>query len=126
LQILTVTELVSTSYYTLLRKYTNDPALLGVCRLILRDESGHLRFQNARLACRGRNTSNWFWAAQFRLSALIAGTVLWISHGRCIRGMGGSTPEFYANIRSQVESFLLKLNAKKEHSVMESRSAQSG
>ena len=126
LQILTVTELVSTSYYTLLRKYTKDPALLGVCRLILRDEAGHLRFQNDRLACRGRSASDWFWAAQFRLSALIAGTVLWISHGRCIRGMGGSTGEFYENITSQVEGFLLKLNTKKEHAAIASRSAEPG
>jgi hypothetical protein len=120
LQILTVTELVSTSYYTLLRKYTNDPALLGVCSLILRDEGGHLRFQNDRLAARGRRSSQRIWAAQFWVCALFAGTVLWISHGRCIRGLGGSTREFYANIKSQVSKFLQKLDCKpQEHSASE-------
>ena len=114
LQILTVTELVSTSYYTLLRRHSDDPALNGVCALILRDESGHLRFQNDRLASVGRHPGRWFWGAQFRLSAFIAGTVLWISHGRCIRGLGGSTREFYSDIHSQVEGFLQKLSVKKK------------
>ena len=115
LQILTVTELVSTSYYTLLRRYGSDVALRGVCALILRDEAGHVRFQNARLAAAGRSRRGILgklWAAQFWLSGYIAGTVLWISHGKCIRTMGGSTREFYIHVRQQIGGFMEKLDRK--------------
>lgn len=115
LQILTITELVSTSYYTLLRRHSTDPALRAVCSLILRDESGHVRFHNDRLAAAGRSRLTWLgrlWSLQFWLCGFAAGTVLWISHGRCIRRLGGSTREFYANIEHQIGRFLLTLDQK--------------
>lgn len=53
LQILTLTKLTSTSYYTLLRRHCSDPALRQAWTLILRDEAGHVRFHNDRKAdCR--------------------------------------------------------------------------
>ena len=115
LQILTVTELVSTAYYTLLRKQVRDPALRGVCALILRDEGGHVRFQNDRLAAAGRSRHGIrgkFWGAQFWISGYIAATVLWLSHGKCICALGGSTWAFYANVHLQIATFLEKLDVK--------------
>jgi len=115
LQILTLTELVSTSYYTLLRRHSTDPALRGVCSLILRDESGHVRFHNDRLAAAKRSRLSFLgrlWSLQFWLCGFAAGTVLWISHGGCIRGLGGSTREFYANIEFQIGRFLDNLDQK--------------
>ena len=115
LQILTVTELVSTSYYTLLRKYCSDPAIKAVCSLILRDETGHVRFHNDRLAAMGRarrGIRGRLWALQFRWSGYFAATVLWLSHGRCIRQLGGSNAEFTASVNRQIGGFLSQLDAK--------------
>lgn len=115
LQILTLTELVSTSYYTLLRRHSKDPALRGVCALILRDESGHVRFHNDRLAAAGHSRKTGFgklWAMQFWLCGFAAASVLWASHHPCIRGLGGTTREFYANVHFQISRFLGNLDRK--------------
>ena len=42
LQVLTLTELVSTAYYRLLRNHSPDGPLAAMCELILRDEAGQL------------------------------------------------------------------------------------
>src|SRR5580658_3297699 len=44
LQVLTLTELVSTGYYRMLRHHSPDGTLAAVCELILRDEAGHVAF----------------------------------------------------------------------------------
>jgi len=53
LQVLTLTELVSTAYYRMLRRYSPDGPLAAMCELILRDEGGHVAFQRDRLATLG-------------------------------------------------------------------------
>ena len=120
LQILTVTELVSTSYYTLLRRHCPDPAIRSVCSLILRDESGHVRFHNDRLAAFNSlsyrqsilGVRRRLWGIQFYLSGCIAASVLWISHGRAIKELGGTTAEFRADVHKQLTRFMKKLDAK--------------
>jgi hypothetical protein len=115
LQILTLTELVSTSYYTLLRSYCADRALCDVFGLILRDESGHVSFHNDRLAAdgaSGRGIRGCLWGLQFFVCGYGAATVLWISHGRCLRLLGASTGEFYGNVRRQIRRFVGRLNRK--------------
>ena len=115
LQILTLTELVSTSYYTLLRRHCPDRALCDVFELILRDESGHVSFHNDRLAsagASGRGLAGRIWALQFYLCGYGAATVLWSSHGRCLRLLGASTFEFYANVTRQIRKFVARLNHK--------------
>lgn len=118
LQILTVTELVSTSYYTVLRKHCPDPAIKAVCSLILRDESGHVRFHNDRLAAANRflhsrsGVRHRLWTWQFYLCGCVAASVLWISHGKAIRELGGTTAEFRGNVHKQLTGFLTKLAAK--------------
>ena len=53
LQVLTLTELVSTAYYRLLRNHSPDGPLAAMCELILRDEAGHVAFHRDRLADAG-------------------------------------------------------------------------
>ena len=50
LQVLLLTELVSTAYYRVLRRHINDEPVRAMCSLILRDEAGHVAFHRARLA----------------------------------------------------------------------------
>src|SRR4051812_17982656 len=50
LQVLLLTELVSSAYYRVLRRHIDDPAARAMCSLILRDEAGHVAFHRARLA----------------------------------------------------------------------------
>lgn len=128
LQILTLTELSSTSYYALLRRHCRDRALRDVWSLILRDEAGHVRFHNDRLAALGRSRSGWvgrWWSAQFWLCGFTAATVLWSSHGRCLRALGATRAEFYRSVRRQIAAFLGRLDRKKptlERSVKSDRS----
>ena len=113
LQILTLTELSSTAYYWLLLRHCADPGLRGVCSLILRDEAGHVAFQNDRLFCAGAPSSGWsrrLWRAQFLISGGIAATVLWLSHGKCLRALGVTTGHFYTVAWRQFDRFLQKLD----------------
>lgn len=125
LQVLTLTELSSTAYYRLLRQHGQDPALREVCDLILRDEAGHLAFQNDRLAAKGlpgRGWRRWLWQRQFVVCGWIAATVLWASHGRCLRAMGATTRGFYREATRQFYRFLLRL----DHRAARTRAVSAG
>lgn len=115
LQVLTLTELVSTGYYRMLRKYSPDGPLAAMCELILRDEAGHVAFQRDRLAsvgCPRPGLRGWWWRIQFLVCGYAAGTVLWISHARCLKAIGGTRAEFYSEITRQMTRFirLLKMS----------------
>lgn len=115
LQILTLTELSSTSYYSLLRRHCEDPALCQAWSLILRDEAGHVRFHNDRLAAKGRHRRSVpgrLWAAQFWLCGFGAAGVLWLSHGKCLKQLGAGRGEFFRSVRRQIGSFLGRLDRK--------------
>jgi len=117
LQALTLTELVSTAYYRELRRLLPDEPMRQMCGLILRDEALHVAFHNDRLAAAGRSPlgiRGGLWSLQFRLCGLGAATVLWMSHGRCLRALGGSAREFYAEAWHQIHGFLEKLAEKKK------------
>jgi hypothetical protein len=106
---LLITEIVSHVYYKMLRKHLQDPALRGMCGLIIRDESGHIAFHRARLAADGRRLGKGvgrFREAVFRLSGLLAGTVLWVNHRGALRALGGSDAEFYGSIWKGMGRFL--------------------
>lgn len=109
LQVLTLTELVSTVYYRMLRQHSSDGPLAAMCELILRDEAGHVAFHRDRLeeAGRpGRGLEGALWRVQFLLSGYAAGTMLWINHAPCLKAIGGTRGEFYAGITRQITRFI--------------------
>jgi hypothetical protein len=111
LQILTVTELTSTAYYTLLLRHFADPALQDALGLILRDEAGHVAFHVDRLAA-SVTRRPWLYTLyrlQFRLAGVAAAGVLWASHHRCPRAVGATHRDFFAEAHRQVSRFLDRL-----------------
>jgi hypothetical protein len=113
LQVLTLTELVSTGYYRILRKYSPDGPLTAMCELILRDEAGHVAFQKDRLMDKGCPRAGWrglLWRLQFLLCGYAAGTMLWMNHAPGIKAIGGTTSEFYSEITRQMTRFIASLS----------------
>jgi hypothetical protein len=118
LQVLTLTELVSTGYYRMLRKYSPDGPLAAMCELILRDEAGHVAFQHDRLQDAGvpqRGWPGWLWRTQFLVCGYAAGTMLWINHAPAIKAIGGTTLEFYSEITRQMTRFIRSLSKPVKH-----------
>ncbi len=112
LQVLTLTELVSTAYYRMLRRHSPDGPLAAMCELILRDEAGHVAFQRDRLladGCPKPGLPGWFWRIQFLACGYAAGTVLWISHAPCLKAIGGTRGEFNSKITRQIMRFIRSL-----------------
>jgi hypothetical protein len=117
LQVLTLTELVSTAYYRMLRKYSPDGPLAAVCELILRDEAGHVSFQRERLAsagCPRPGLRGWLWRLQFLLCGYAAGTMLWINHAAGLKAIGGTRNEFYGEVTRQLTRFIRSLRRMKK------------
>lgn len=109
LQVLTLTELVSTAYYRMLRSHSPDGPLAAMCELILRDEAGHVAFQRDRLVAAGcpkPGLRGGLWRMQFLACGYGAGTVLWISHAACLKAIGGTRAEFYSEITRQMTRFV--------------------
>jgi hypothetical protein len=112
LQVLTLTELVSTAYYRMLRAYSPDGPLAAMCELILRDEAGHVAFQRDRLMSAGAPKSGLrglIWRNQFLICGYAAATVLWASHAPCLKAIGGSRGEFYSEVTRQLTRFVRSL-----------------
>lgn len=112
LQVLTLTELVSTRYYRMLRAHSPDGPLAAMCELILRDEAGHVAFQRDRLASAGCPTPGlrgWFWRIQFLLCGYAAGTMLWVNHAPGLKAIGGTRREFYLEITRHLTRFIRSL-----------------
>jgi hypothetical protein len=112
LQVLTLTELVSTAYYRMLRAHSPDGPLAAMCELILRDEAGHVAFQRDRLASAGSpkpGLRGLFWRVQFLLFGYAAGTMLWLNHAPCLKAIGGSRMEFYSEVTRQLTRFIRSL-----------------
>jgi len=112
LQVLTLTELVSTAYYRMLRNYSPDGPLAAMCELILRDEAGHVAFQRDRILAAGNprpGLRGVFWRVQFLLCGYAAATVLWSSHAPCLKAIGGSRGEFYSEVTRQLGRFVRSL-----------------
>ena len=114
LQVLLLTEIVSTGYYRVLRRHVDDLPVRQMCSLILRDEAGHVAFHRDRLAEARRASGGlraMLWRFQFWLCGLAAGTVLWSSHGRCLTALGGRRPEYYREIRLEIAKFLRRVES---------------
>lgn len=112
LTVLLLTEIVSTAYYRLLHRHGADPALRDVCRLILRDEAGHVAFHRDRLARAGRAgraTYGRGWELRFRLLGMAAATMLWVNHAAGLRAVGGRRAEFYRECGRELSRFVRRL-----------------
>jgi hypothetical protein len=111
LQVLLLTELVSTAYYRVLRRHVNDEAVKGMCSLILRDEAGHVAFHRARVAEEAAAKPRGFpWQCQFWLCGLGAATMLWINHRRCLEAIGGTCAEYFQEVQFEISRFLRRLS----------------
>jgi hypothetical protein len=80
-----------------------------VCRLILRDEAGHIAFHRDRMARVGRGRAwryGWWWGTGFRLLGLGAATMLWVNHAPALKALGASTPEYYIEVWRGISGFL--------------------
>jgi len=127
LQVLTLTELVSTGYYRMLRKYSPDGPLAAMCELILRDEAGHVAFHRDRLTDAGRpqrGGAGWFWRAQFLICGYAAGTMLWVNHAPGLKAIGGTRAEFYSEITRQMTRFIHSLSRPVKYSSVPARWAK--
>ena len=106
---LLLTEIVSTVYYRLMLRHGDDEALKAVCRLILRDEGGHVAFHRDRLALAGRGKYGWAWEAPFRALGLAAAIMLWVNHAPGLRALGASRAEFYEEVGWELSKFVHRL-----------------
>ncbi len=123
LQILTLTELVSTAYYRVLQRHVGDTPIVAMCGLILRDEAGHVAFHRNRLVsegCSPRGFLGELWRTQFWVCGHIAATVLWISHRACLTGIGGSRVEYYQEVRRELRRFVGALAADAQKRIIRS------
>jgi hypothetical protein len=117
LQVLLLTELVSTAYYRVLREHSPDIPLADMCALILRDEAGHVAFHRERLADAGRSSLGLrgaWWQAQFWVLGHAAATMLWVNHGPCLTAIGGSRAEYFGEVRRQLRRFVMSLDRMNE------------
>ncbi|MCI0536039.1 MAG: hypothetical protein L0Z50_12510, partial [Verrucomicrobiales bacterium] len=114
LQVLTLTEIVSTGYYRVLRRHSPDAPLAEMCALILRDEACHVAFQRDRLAASGRTgrgATGPLWRLQFWWLGHAAATMLWINHGPCLKAIGASRSEYFREVRRELRRFIASLRA---------------
>jgi hypothetical protein len=112
LTVLLLTEIVSTVYYRLLRRHGQDRALRSMCRLILRDEAGHIAFHRDRLARAARAglvSHGPLWEGRFRMLGLAAATMLWINHAPGLKALGASRKEFYREVWMELTRFIRRL-----------------
>jgi hypothetical protein len=119
LQILLLTEIVSTAYYRVMRRHCEDPAVRAMCRRILRDEAGHVSFHCDRLTAEGRSPRGLpgaLWTAQFWIFGHAAATMLWINHGKCLTSLGGSRAGYYREVRRELRRFVVSL-ARREQDI---------
>jgi hypothetical protein len=113
LTVLLLTEIVSTVYYRLLLRHGQDPALRSMCRLILRDEIGHVSFHRDRFARQARTGAASFgrcFAGRFRLLGLAAATMLWVNHAPGLKALGATRREFYREVWRELSLFLARLD----------------
>lgn len=114
LTVLLLTEIVSTAYYRMMRRHGGDPALRAMCRLILRDEAGHVTFHRDRLARAARAKRAGYgklWELRFRALGLAAGTMLWANHAPALQALGGSRAEFYREVWLELSRFMRHLRS---------------
>ncbi|HEV3384837.1 MAG TPA: ferritin-like domain-containing protein [Gemmata sp.] len=120
LTVLLLTEIVSTVYYRMLRRHSNDPALRSMSQLIIRDETGHVSFHRDRLVRTARTSNARYgklWEARFRLLGLGAASMLWINHAPGLCAIGATTNEFYREVWQELTRFVVRLRFESEQNL---------
>lgn len=106
LKALLMTEIVSHVYYKLLYRHCPDEPIRAMCRLIIRDESGHIRFHRDRVAILSGSGTGIWWEILLKIQGLLAGTMLWVNHRAALVAQGASTAEFYRGIWQDMNRFV--------------------
>ena len=96
MKVLLIVEIVSTAYYRLVRKHCGDVPVRQMCRLILRDEAGHIAFHRERLSACHPDGGSWRGTASFFFLGVACAGFLWLSHGRWLRPLGVRAQELFA------------------------------
>jgi hypothetical protein len=117
LTVLLLTEIVSTVYYRLLGRHCEDPTLRSVCRLILRDEEGHVAFHRDRLASTALSSYGRCWEICFRFLGLAAASMLWINHAAALKALGATRGEFYQEVWLGLSRFVRRLRRESAHAL---------
>lgn len=128
LRTLILTEIVSNVYYQMMLKHAKDKdeSITQMCRLIIRDETGHIAFHKDRMARSGSRFGA-VWAGVFNVMGLAAGTMLWVNHGKAIRSLGGTNSEFYQEIWHGMDVFISTLRKRRnEYYTAAERSTDQG
>lgn len=111
--VLLIVEIVSTVYYRVIRRHCGDAPIMEMCRLILRDEVGHIRFHRDRLASRHPRGVGRIWVWHFYALGLACAAFLWMGHGRWLRAIGVRREEFFLQIRAGLRKFVEGLAARR-------------
>lgn len=103
--VLLLVEIVSTGYYRLMRRHVGDQPITDMCRLILRDEAGHIAFHQDRIAALYPVGVSRWWRAQFFALGYACAWFVWLGHGRCLRALGATRAELFAQITRGMTRF---------------------
>jgi hypothetical protein len=114
--VLLLTEISSTVYYRMIRRHTNDEVVRAVCKLILRDETGHVAFHRARMAHEQASLGQ-FWELRFRSLGYLAATMLWVNHAPALKAIGGTRREFYRDVTRELSRFVRLVRAEANREV---------
>ena len=104
--VLLIVEIVSTGYYRVIRRHCGDAPINAMCRLILRDETGHIRFHRDRLATWYPRGVGALWRLRFHALGFACTAFLWLGHGRWLRALGGTRAELFLYVRAGLRKFL--------------------
>jgi len=111
--VLLIVEIVSTVYYRVIRRHCGDAPIMAMCRLILRDEVGHIQFHRDRLASRHLRGVGRIWVWHFYGLGLACAAFLWMGHGRWLRAIGVCREEFFHHVRAGLRKFVEGLTARR-------------
>lgn len=113
--VLLIVEIVSTGYYRVIRNHCDDTPISDMCRLILRDEAGHVAFHRDRLRSLYPEGIRLPWKLHFFLLGYACSAFLYLGHGRWIRAIGGSWAELQNHVQTGLIRFARQLERHHEH-----------
>ena len=128
--VLLIVEIVSTAYYRIVRAHCGDEPVRQMCRLILRDEAGHITFHRERLSSGRAQGPTAAWTLLFYTLGAACTVFLWLSHGRWLRPLGATARELFASSGRGLVQFRRRLETAKMtaavHHAWPSRTAGAG